>query len=68
MVASTYEIDPVLCFDVLLKQQQQQQQQQSTAKTMKPFMTNIYNYFVLLHDVNDVAESKYENILKAKKT
>lgn len=58
MVASTYEIDPVLCFDVLLKQQQQQQQQQSTAKTMKPFMTNIYNYFVLLHDVNDVAESK----------
>lgn len=58
MVASTYEIDPVLCFDGLLKQQQ------SPTKPGKFLMTNVYNYFVLLHDVNDEADSKYENTSK----
>jgi hypothetical protein len=67
MVVSTSHLDPMDAFDKLV-QQQNLQQQQSPVKLPKWFMTNIYKYFVLLHDVTDGEESKYEknNFLKLK--
>ncbi|CAF4652696.1 unnamed protein product, partial [Rotaria sp. Silwood1] len=57
MVVSTSHLDPLDAFAKLV-QQQIQQQQQIPAKLPKWFMTNIYKYFVLLHDVTEGEESK----------
>ncbi|CAF3933295.1 unnamed protein product [Adineta steineri] len=57
MVVSTSHLDPMDAFAKLV-QQQNLQQQQSPAKLPKWFMTNIYKYFVLLHDVTEGEESK----------
>jgi len=58
MVVSTSHLDPMDAFAKLV-QQQNLQQQQSPVKLPKWFMTNIYKYFVLLHDVTEGEESKY---------
>lgn len=60
MVVSTSHLDPMDAFAKLV-QQQVLQQQQVPAKLPKWFMTNIYKYFVLLHDVTEGEESKYVN-------
>ncbi|CAF0821694.1 unnamed protein product [Rotaria sordida] len=57
MVVSTSHLDPIDAFSKLV-QLQNQQQQQIPAKLPKWFMTNIYKYFVLLHDVTEGEESK----------
>lgn len=57
MVVSTSHLNPVEAFGELVKQQSLQQQQYP-AKLPKWFMSNIYKYFVLLHDVTEVEESK----------
>lgn len=58
MVVSTSHLDPMDAFAKLV-QQQTLQQQQAPTKLPKWFMTNIYRYFVLLHDVTEGEESKY---------
>lgn len=58
MIVSTSHLDPMDAFAKLV-QQQNLQQSQSPAKLPKWFMTNIYKYFILLHDVTEGEESKY---------